>query len=508
MMGNILYALLFQTSPPVFARTYGTNGEDGGAIMVRADEGYALVGYTKSFGAGGMDILLVRTDTSGAILWARTYGGSQNECPNGIVYIPEDSGFVVSGWTYSFGQGLSELLIMRLDKNGDILWAKTFGGPMMDTVCYAVRLANGNLGFLGATQSYGMDENFDPLVLCLDLSGNLLWNRVFGGSLHDYVGSIAPCSDGGCVFAGDGYSAGFTHLFLYKLRSDGSTEWATQINESGVDWPYATVQTPDGGFTVAGYTTAYGQGQQDFLLVRFDSEGNLEWAKAYGGASYDRPYSLIQTSEGGYALFGETWSFGTLSEAMIVKTDASGNLEWARTFGSSAFEWGSRLTQEPSGFYLLSGGTTSFGNGSPDFFLLKIDENGNYGGCVESCSPGVVDIALTTSSPPDGRTCSPAETNPGLSVGAPTLTLRDACGPPLYEIAEEFYGKGNSKVLCVPGKGCAVFILGEPDELKIYSGDGRLIYFGHLPEGKNRIALSPGIYLWATRHQKGRSLVR
>jgi len=144
------------------------------------------------------------------------------------------------------------------------------------------------------------------------------------------------------------------------------------------------VQTGDGGYALAGYTESFGAGNADCWLVKIDANGNAQWNQTYGGTSYDAARALVQTGDGGYALAGYTSSFGVGGyDCWLVKTDAAGNAQWNQTYGGKGIDWAIALVQTSDGGYALAGWTESFGAGSTDFWLVKTDASGNAGG-VES----------------------------------------------------------------------------------------------------------------------------
>jgi hypothetical protein len=121
----------------------------------------------------------------------------------------------------------------------------------------------------------------------------------------------------------------------------------------------------------------------DAWLVKTDASGNTQWNHTYGGTNDDYAFAMVQTSDGGYALAGETLSFGTNAHSWLVKTDASGNMQWNKTYGGTNDDWAMALIQASDGGYALAGWTHSFGAGQEDFWLVKTDSSGNVGG-VES----------------------------------------------------------------------------------------------------------------------------
>jgi hypothetical protein len=154
-------------------------------------------------------------------------------------------------------------------------------------------------------------------------------------------------------------------------------QWTKTIGEGGEDIANSIIQSSDGGYVVAGYTASFGAGGSDFYVVKLDSSGNAEWTKTIGGGSWDEARSIIQSSDGGYVVAGYTQSFGAGGDMYVVKLDSSGNVVWTRTIGGSSNEVANSIIQSRDGGYVVAGYTRSFGAGSFDIYVVKLDSSGN-----------------------------------------------------------------------------------------------------------------------------------
>jgi hypothetical protein len=237
----------------------------------------------------------------------------------------------------------------------------------------------------GFTGSFGAGG--DIFLIKTDANGNVQWAKTYGGTDEDYVYSVQQTSDGGYIVAGATWSfgAGWRDIFLIKTDANGNVQWAKTYGGGSDDYAYSVQQTSDGGYIVAGETRSFGAGWRDIFLIKTDVNGNVQWAKTYGGGSDDYAYSVQQTSDGGYIVVGGTSSFGAgLSDIFLIKTDANGNIIWAKTYGGTDRDSAYSVHQTSDGGYILAGWTRSFGAG--DAFLVKTDANGNiiwaktYGG--------------------------------------------------------------------------------------------------------------------------------
>ncbi len=263
-------------------------------------------------------------------------------------------------------------------------WNETYGGASYDTARSVVRTSDGGYALTGSTGSFGVGGT-DFWLVKTDPAGNAQWNKTYGGtglSLDDAY-ALVQTSDGGYALAGytNSFGAGDYDFWLVKTDSSGNAQWNKTYGGTSVDCAYALVQTSGGGYALAGITNSFGAGSWDFWLVKADSLGNAQWNKTYGGTTDDYANDLVQTSDGGYVLTGETGSFGAGGgDSWLVKTDSAGNMMWNKTYGGINTDGAYALVQTGDGGYALAGYTRSYGAGNSDFWLVKTDANGNIGG--------------------------------------------------------------------------------------------------------------------------------
>ncbi|MFZ8835354.1 MAG: hypothetical protein ACO2O5_14355, partial [Candidatus Caldipriscus sp.] len=188
--------------------------------------------------------------------------------------------------------------------------------------------------------------------------------KTYGGTGDDRASYVLQTSDGGYIVVGDIGSLGADSfdIFLVKTDANGNIIWAKTYGGTVDEYAHSVLQTSDGGYIVAGETRSFGAGYRDIFLIKTDASGNLQWAKTYGGTYWDVAYSVQQTSDGGYIVAGETYSFGAGGrDIFLIKTDASGNVQWAKTYGGTDEDWARSVQQTSDGGYIVAGVTRSFG---------------------------------------------------------------------------------------------------------------------------------------------------
>lgn len=205
-------------------------------------------------------------------------------------------------------------------------------------------------------------------------SARSTWARTYGDPYYDYAMSIQLTNDGGYVVAGYSalnYGPYYQDAFVMKLSSEGEIQW--QRAYDGAASASSIKQTTDGGYVVAGYTSANDITDYDFWVSKLDSSGDIEWQQAYGGSEGDWANSIWQTTDGGYIVAGMTKSFGAGDyDLWILKLSSSGAIEWQRAYGEQEDDIGESIQQTSDGGYIVAGGTTSFGTEVHDYDILVL----------------------------------------------------------------------------------------------------------------------------------------
>ncbi|MEF3245435.1 MAG: copper amine oxidase N-terminal domain-containing protein, partial [Caldisericaceae bacterium] len=319
---------------------------------------------------------------NGGITWAKTYGRKSDYYAYSIQKTL-DSGYIVCGKTSSFGAGGDDIFVLKLNSNGNVLWAKTYG-KVGDEASYSIeQTADSGYIIAGQTSSFGAG-GWDILILKLDQNGNISWAKTYGGKSDDYASSIQKTLDSGYIVSGvtSSYGAGGLDYLVLKLDSNGSVSWAKTYGGDNIDWSYSLQRVVDGGYIVIGKSSFNCVCGKDILALKIDFNGNILWAKTFGSEYDESANSIQQIADSGYIIAGQTSSFGAGGDdVLILKLDSSGNISWAKTFGSEGNESLNSIQQTTDSGYIACGQTSSFGVGGWDILLLKLDQNGNI-----SCS--------------------------------------------------------------------------------------------------------------------------
>jgi hypothetical protein len=363
----------------IWARTFGGSGfEKATAVTPVSDGGFVLVHMSSSYGAGDLDRYAVRTDSNGIFLWDFTSGGSDWE-ETWAVWECADGGFILVGTTRSFGYGLTDGYVSKIDASGNELWWHTYGSEAADNFYDGVALPDGGYAFAGLWASYGYGSG-DFYLVRTDSSGDTLWTRTYGGEYGERALAMKGTTDGGFILAGytESGTAGGQDAYVVKTDSAGNAQWTRTVGGGRDDWAWDIACTADGGYVATGFVTSAATYDEDVFLVRFAADGSVLWSRTYGGTGTDCGYSVIQENDGGFLIAGSTESYGAgFSDAWLLKTDNEGHLLWSQTYGGGSSDEFTDIHVYSDG-YIVAGATQSWGAGGWDFWLVRLSAEGSW----------------------------------------------------------------------------------------------------------------------------------
>jgi len=385
-------------SGQVFQKTFGEAGnEKANSIQQTLDGGFIITGVTDNL-APTADVYLLKTDANGDTLWTKTFGGDTTDV-GWAVQQTADGGYIITGYTNSFGAGDYDVYLLKTDTAGNVQWTKTFGGACCFESGYSVQQTT-DLGYIiaGSTKSFGAAGPGNVYLIKTDAVGDTLWTRTFGGTSFDPGFSVQQTIDGGYIIGGFTCSFGTgCDTYLIKTDANGDTLWTKIYGGINGETGNSVQQTTsDSGYIFVGSTNTFGQGFEDVYLIKTDANGNKLWTRTFGGDSADFGNSVKQTLDGGYIIAGSTNSFGAGGrDVYLIKTDSNGDTLWTKTFGGGGIDIGNSVWETSDSGFVIAGETWSFGAGGQDVYLIKVDANGNSGGCYQGNPATVVTNPLT-----------------------------------------------------------------------------------------------------------------
>ncbi len=298
----------------------GTNHDWGMDVIPTTDSNLIAVGFTSSFSITPQ-IYLIKITPGGAFLWGRIYGGLAAEYGYGVVEA-DDGGFVIVGETYSYGAGANDLFLVKIDAGGSQLWMKSYGGAGAEWGESIAKTPDGGYIITGCTNSFG-NGNYDVYLLRVDANGDSLWARTYGSSTFEGGRTVIPIQAGGFIIGGitnrsliDGDDA-----YLIGVDTAGSLQWETIIGGSGSQGINDLQELPNGRILAAGETSLSGFGGKDFLLLEFSSTGDSLAAETYGASSDEEARAIVSVGDEGVVMAGYTRSFGSQSQVYVTRVD-------------------------------------------------------------------------------------------------------------------------------------------------------------------------------------------
>ncbi len=327
--------------------TYGGSDDDRGLDIIQTtDNGYAILGYSKSVdgdlteNAGANDFWIAKLDVSGSIIWQKSFGFLGADIGYALTET-NDNGYLITGVldvSASGGQGNSKTLLaalhaggdywaIKLNANGEKEWSQFFGGTFTDTPYDVVETSDNSFIIVGSSDSDDVDiknnnGTYDFWVVKLSNTGDLIWEKSFGGSEIDEAWGIVATNDGNFIIVGDTRSndkdvtinKGAADLFVLKITPNGDVVWRKSFGGSSFDTARSISKTSDDGFLISGSSRSSNgdilknNGQNDALVLKLTTNGDLEWQTTVGGANVDLAFDVVQLNDNSIVAVGESSS--------------------------------------------------------------------------------------------------------------------------------------------------------------------------------------------------------
>jgi len=351
---------LFPQGPDtLWTKTYGGPDYDTGFSVLQTSDGGYIISGRLALGY----VYIIKTDTNGDTLWTKKYFGYDGRS---IQATPE-GGYIVAGYR------TGDVFLVKTDANGDTVWTRSYGGVDRDFGYSVLQTSDGGYIIAGRTESFGAGK-YDIYLIKTDANGDTIWTKTYGGAEDDYGYSIQALSCRGYIITGytKSYGMGGSDVYLIKTDSNGDTLWTKTYGGPYDEEGWEVQETTDGGYIIAGHTYSFGSGNADVLLIKTNANGDTLWTKTYGGTGNDLGFSIKETFDSGYVITGYTYSFGAGSrDVYLIKINRYGDLIWTRTYGGVHKDCSYSVQQTSDGGYIITGWTESFGVGLYDVYLIK-----------------------------------------------------------------------------------------------------------------------------------------
>lgn len=480
-------AVASSSAQDIFTRVFGGNSYDiGKAVIQLDDDGYMLLSTTGSFGFETSQVMLTRLNHKGDYLWNRYFGGDLADVAESFARTG-DGGFVITGFSETLDSSYNVLAI-RTDAEGELLWTHRYGGLRWDMGKKVVALADGGFAIAGVTHSIADDGQADAFLYRLNSDGELLWSAFYGGDRADGAESLA-ITDNGFVLAGytESLGNGGTDAWVVRVDDQGEMIWETTFGENEDDIARAVVFTQDGGVAFAGSTGSGGYGGLDFYLLKMDGQGDHVWTfiSSSSGPNDDEWNDLIEDPNGSLTMcgYGDNPNFGGGNgDAFMGRISSNGWFDGlSGTYGEGGSEVGHGLVHTSEGGYALIGETTGYFERMTDIVMYKVNESG-FG----------VGLTLDVQEIEQDGVSFSAVMAPNPSAGIVTLHMEgfdrwasSLASPVILEVVD-MLGRPVLNILVI-GSQTLIDLSDRPEGLysyRVYSGarmviTGRLVRAGH-----------------------------
>ncbi len=357
-------------------KTYGGNLTEKAWDLKKFNNNLYILADTKSYGIGGTDIYLLKTDFNGNLLSARTFGYPGNDAGISMLISKDKFIYIVGGTDYD-GVSTSDIYVLKCTLDGEVIWQKTYGDDNYD---FAYDIIEDDNNFLICGYTSSNKNNSDFYLLKIDKNGNILWEKIFGGPGWDISYNIIKIKND---FLLTGYTNSFgngkTDIYLAKVDTNGNCLWAKTYGGLRDDMGVASLNINNDEILIAGNSSSYisrGFGM-DILLFKIDSDGNSLLTKVFPTAQLEAETKLLKVDDD-FLLAGNKKCYGICdSNIYLLKIDKNLDVIWFKIFAGKRNDFTSSIIKINDKYY-ISGTTTSFYDIKGDIFLSCIDKDGNF----------------------------------------------------------------------------------------------------------------------------------
>lgn len=352
----------------------GANNYSSQSLYETSDGGYIVTGAKKLSDSTNYDVYLLKIDKYGNIVWEKIFGGEDSDWGLSVCET-SDRGLIITGITYD---GTSQdIYLIKTNSNGNLIWEKKIGKTDLNEQGYCVsETSDGGYIITGSIASSEYNSK-DVYLIKTDNNGNLLWEKTFGGEYVDIGYSICKTLEGDFIITGVTSNVNGSNLYLIKTNKDGNLLWEKKFGGAGFSIGYSITETIDHDFIISGAKAPTDYSSSDVYVIKTDNNGYVIWEKTFSNEVYDAGYDISCTTDGGYIITGLTNTI-LFDDVYLLKIDYNGNVMWDKTFGTVNNDVGCSVCQSSDNGYIITGRiNTVWQDIVFDIYLIKTDSRGN-----------------------------------------------------------------------------------------------------------------------------------
>ncbi len=362
-------------NPIRFIHAYGNFSYNYGmCVHQEPDSGYVILANV-SGNLGNNNIYMLKISKTGAYIWDKLFSDSALYWAEGMTQTP-DNGFLITGYSNKNDSNAYDIVVIKTDNNGNKEWEKFYGGNDWDLGSNTVLAHDGQYLVCGSTYSYGLGHT-DMWLAKMNLIGDTLWTRTFGGEYEDVATCLALCSNGDILMSGytKSFGAGGYDALLVRYDSLGNYLWHQTFGANGNEKIFDVYELYNNDIVMGGHTSSYGNGGDDYYLIYANQNGIEQFYRADGGPDDERALTMALTMDSGYVLSGLTAGPG-YQDLYFYKMKPDGSWHYSTSHGSPYQEYGNCIKPTLDSGYIIVGSTNGFGGCLSNILVIKTGPDG------------------------------------------------------------------------------------------------------------------------------------
>lgn len=369
----------------------GTNNDIGTSLCTTHENGYLLVGSTRSFGNGSEDIYLIKINQNFETVWEKTLGWKHSDIIRSVIKV--NDGFILSGEIWDYGMAGYDVGLIKISKQGDLMWKKFYGSHSLERGMKVIQTIDSNLVILGYSRIY--DNKGDVMLIKTDKNGEEIWRNNFDFGADDYGFDLSLDDDNNIFVFGtkngffkDVHSTFTKHdadYFILKINNEGNEISRKTFGGDGHDFGSGVLFHQDELICV-GSSQSQSNGSFDLTINIIEEDTIIVSSENFGGEEYEYGTSIVQNNENEYFVLGTTKSFGVNNSAdvYLLKFDNNNSLIWQTSFGGPGIDYGKQLITTNNGGCTIICESNSYEDGSYNLLFIKINRNGEIEDIIEN----------------------------------------------------------------------------------------------------------------------------
>ena len=363
------------TIPP---RTFGSQQYESARDIVASHDGYLLAGMASTAAGGFIDGYLLKLDRRGVKQWENSFGGKQDDRFFSAIEV-KAGGYAACGYTSSYGAGGNDFYLVRTDRKGNLIFQKAYGKDLNEEANCMLETADGGFILAGNTQLSAKSSYEAAYIVKTDPDGNMVWDRVIKGKKTMTASCIIRSGDGGYAISGisDLGDGVLRNMSLIRTDAKGNTIWTRVYGQRSSETGSMAVLADDGGYALVG-TKSTEKNSADIYLVRTDDNGYEKWSMTYGGPGIDQGITVMNSGDGGFFIGANSESFSSgSSDIFIIRVDAKGAVLWSRNYGTHKDDYIGNMVLDGKSL-AVCGWSGVDGQGNYDIYFFKSDLKGGF----------------------------------------------------------------------------------------------------------------------------------